>query len=44
MNLALVYADLGLLLRARGEIERAHALDPQSTQVKDAISRIKSMK
>jgi curved DNA-binding protein CbpA len=44
VNLALVYADLGLSLRARGEIDRAHALDPQSAQVKEAIARIKAMK
>jgi DnaJ-like protein len=44
VNLALVYADLGLTLRARGEIERAQALDPQSGQVKEALVRIKAMK
>jgi tetratricopeptide (TPR) repeat protein len=44
LNLALVYADLGMGLRARGEIERAQAIDPQSTQVKEAILRIKAMK
>ena len=44
VNLAIVYADLGLVLRARGEVERAHALEPQSTQVKEALARIKTMK
>jgi hypothetical protein len=44
VNLALVYADLGMGLRARGEIDRAHGLDPQSPQVKEAITRIKHMK
>jgi hypothetical protein len=44
LNLALIYADLGMGVRARGEIERAHTLDPQSAQVKEAIIRIKAMK
>jgi curved DNA-binding protein CbpA len=44
VNLALVYADLGLALRARGEIERAQALDPQNAQLKEAFVRIKAMK
>ena len=44
VNLALVYADLGLSLRAHGEIERAHAIDPQNAQVKEALVRIKAMK
>jgi curved DNA-binding protein CbpA len=44
VNLALVYCDLGLSLRARGEIERAQALDPGNAQVKEALSKIKAMK
>jgi curved DNA-binding protein CbpA len=44
INLALVYADLGLGLRARGEIERAQALDPQNAQLKEAFARIKAMR
>ncbi len=44
VNLALVYADLGLALRARGEIDRAQALDPQNAQLREALARIKAMK
>ena len=44
VNLALVYCDLGLALRAHGEIERAQALDPQNAQVKEALVRIKAMR
>jgi curved DNA-binding protein CbpA len=44
VNLALVYLDLGLGLRARGEIDRAHALEPQNAQVKEAMTRIRAMK
>jgi tetratricopeptide (TPR) repeat protein len=44
INLALVYVDLGLGLRAHGEIERAHALEPNNPQLKDAIARVKAMK
>ncbi len=41
--LALAYADAGLVLRARGEIERALALEPKSDSVKEAAQKIKSM-
>jgi tetratricopeptide (TPR) repeat protein len=44
INLALVYVDLGLGLRAHGEIERAHALEPNNPQLKDAMARVKAMK
>jgi tetratricopeptide (TPR) repeat protein len=44
INLALVYADLGLALRARGELERAHGLEPNNPQLKEATARIKAMK
>ncbi|MGO8996531.1 MAG: DnaJ domain-containing protein [Polyangiaceae bacterium] len=44
VNLALVYCDLGMALRARGEIERAHAIEPQNPQVKEAFARVKAMK
>jgi len=44
VNLALVYCDLGMTLRAHGEIERAQALEPKSPQVKEALARIKAMK
>lgn len=44
VNLALLYADLGLLLRARGEIDRAQALDPQGAGLKEALARIKALK
>ena len=43
-NLALIYVDAGLALRARGELERAHKLDPQNAQVKEAAARVKAMK
>jgi curved DNA-binding protein CbpA len=43
VTLALAYADAGLGLRARGEIERALALEPQNASVKEAAARIKSM-
>jgi tetratricopeptide (TPR) repeat protein len=44
INLALVYADLGMSLRAHGEIERAKEIDPQNAQLKEAYARIKAMK
>jgi tetratricopeptide (TPR) repeat protein len=44
VTLAMIYADAGLLLRARGELERAQALDPQSTVVKEALARLKTSK
>jgi tetratricopeptide (TPR) repeat protein len=44
VNLALVYADLGMSLRAHGEIERAREIDPQNQQMKDAYARIRTMK
>jgi curved DNA-binding protein CbpA len=44
VTLALAYADAGLVLRARGEIERALALDPQNASVKEASQKIKAMK
>jgi tetratricopeptide (TPR) repeat protein len=43
VTLALAYADAGLVLRARGEIERAMALEPKSESVKEAAQKIKSM-
>jgi tetratricopeptide (TPR) repeat protein len=43
VNLALAYADAGLGRRARGEIDRALALDPQSATAREAAQRIKSM-
>jgi tetratricopeptide (TPR) repeat protein len=43
VTLALVYADAGLLLRARGELERAQALDPKSPVVKEAAARLKGV-
>jgi tetratricopeptide (TPR) repeat protein len=44
VNLAHAYIDAGLTLRARGEIDRAHALEPQSPQVKEALARLKAMR
>jgi hypothetical protein len=44
VTLALVYADAGLVLRAKGEIERAAALDPDSSAVKEAAARIKGLR
>jgi curved DNA-binding protein CbpA len=44
VTLALVYADAGLVLRARGEIERAAALEPDSSAVKEAAARIKGLR
>lgn len=44
VTLALVYADAGLVLRAKGEIERAAALEPDSTAVKEAAVRIKALR
>jgi tetratricopeptide (TPR) repeat protein len=41
VTLALIYADAGLNLRARGEIERAQALEPNSVLVKEALARLK---
>ncbi len=39
VTLALIYADAGLVLRARGEIERAQALEPQNPLVKGGLAR-----
>ena len=44
VTLALVYADAGLVLRARGEIERAQALEPDSALVKDALAKLKGLR
>jgi curved DNA-binding protein CbpA len=44
VTLALVYADAGLVLRAKGEIERAAALDPEGSAVKEAAARIKALR
>jgi curved DNA-binding protein CbpA len=44
VTLALVYADAGLVLRARGEIERAIALDPTNAAVKEAAAKVKSLR
>ena len=44
VTLALVYVDAGLALRARGEIDRAQALEPNNPQVKEALLRVKAMK
>jgi hypothetical protein len=41
VTLALLYSDAGLLLRARGELDRAHALEPNSPIVKEALARLK---
>jgi curved DNA-binding protein CbpA len=44
VTLALVYADAGLVLRAKGEIERAAVLDPEGSAVKEAAARIKALR
>jgi len=44
VTLALVYADAGLVLRAKGEIERAAAFDPDGSAVKEAAARIKALR
>jgi tetratricopeptide (TPR) repeat protein len=43
-TLALLYLDVGLGLRARGEVERAMKLDPQNAQVKEAAARVKAVR
>ncbi|HEY2509292.1 MAG TPA: hypothetical protein VGI39_00420, partial [Polyangiaceae bacterium] len=44
VTLALIYADAGLVLRARGEIDRAKALEPDNPVVKDGLAKLKGMK
>ncbi|HSK64261.1 MAG TPA: DUF4388 domain-containing protein [Pyrinomonadaceae bacterium] len=41
--LAELYRDLGLMLRARGEAERALAADPENRKAKDLLRALKSM-
>ena len=41
--LAELYRDLGLMLRARGEAERALAADPNNRKAKDLLHTLKSV-
>ncbi|HSD45069.1 MAG TPA: tetratricopeptide repeat protein, partial [Pyrinomonadaceae bacterium] len=41
--LAQLYRDLGLMLRARGEAERAVEADPNNTKAKDLLRALKSV-
>jgi tetratricopeptide (TPR) repeat protein len=41
MALALAYSDAGLGVRARGEIERALALEPQNARIKEVATKIR---
>ena len=41
--LAELYRDLGLLLRARGESERALASDPNNRKARDLLRALKSV-
>ena len=42
-TLAELYRDLGLLLRARGEAERALAIDPENRKARDLLHALKSV-
>ena len=41
--LAELYRDLGLMLRARGEAERALAIDPENRKARDLLRALKSV-
>ena len=41
--LAELYRDLGFILRARGEAERAIAADPNSSKARDLLRTLKSV-
>jgi hypothetical protein len=41
--LAVLYRDLGLMLRARGEAERALEADPNNRKARDLLRALKSV-